>query len=67
MYALEAHVRWVFCHHGMERPLVADGGVGRQIWRVATNILNTQSRTDDKGGFPARGLGVGPENLHRRK
>jgi hypothetical protein len=31
--------------HGMARPRVADGGVGLQIWRVAANILNKQSRT----------------------
>jgi hypothetical protein len=28
---------------------VADGGDGLHIWRVAANILNKQSRTDDKG------------------
>jgi len=37
------------CHHGMEHNLVADGGDGRQIWRVTANILNKQSRTADKG------------------
>jgi hypothetical protein len=41
-------VKWVLCHHGMERPQVADGGGGLQIWRVAANILNKQSRTADK-------------------
>jgi hypothetical protein len=34
---------------GMSRPQVADGGDGLQIWRVAVNILNKQSRTADKG------------------
>jgi hypothetical protein len=58
MYSLKGHVWWAFCHQGMECPLVGDGGDGLQIWRVATNILNTQSRTDDKGAFPVRGLGV---------
>jgi hypothetical protein len=33
----------------MERPQVADGGDGLQIWRVPANILNKQSRTADKG------------------
>jgi hypothetical protein len=33
----------------MARPQVADGGDGLQIWRVAANILNKQSRTADKG------------------
>jgi hypothetical protein len=42
------HVKWVPCHHGMARPQVADGGDGRQIWRVAANILNKQSRTADR-------------------
>jgi hypothetical protein len=32
----------------MARPQVADGD-GLQIWRVAANILNKQSRTADKG------------------
>jgi hypothetical protein len=36
-------------HHGMERPRFADGGDGLQLWRVAENILNKQSRTADKG------------------
>jgi hypothetical protein len=37
----------VHCHHGMARPRVADGGDHLQIWRVAANILNKQSRTAD--------------------
>jgi hypothetical protein len=41
------HVKWVYCHHGMARPRVADRGDGLQIWRVAANILNKQSRTAD--------------------
>jgi hypothetical protein len=32
----------------MARPQVADGGDDLQIWRVAVNILNQQSRTVDK-------------------
>ena len=28
---------------------VADGGAGLQIWRLAGNILNKQSWTDDQG------------------
>jgi len=34
-----SHVMWVR-HHGMERPPVADGGDGLQIWWIAANILN---------------------------
>jgi thiamine biosynthesis protein ThiC len=37
------------CHHGMALPVVADGGDGLCIWRVAANIVNKQSRTADKG------------------
>jgi hypothetical protein len=33
----------------MARPQVADGGDGLQLWRVAANILNEQSRTANKG------------------
>jgi hypothetical protein len=44
---LYAHVMRVPCHHGMVRPQVADGGNGLQIWRVAVNIMNKQSRATD--------------------
>jgi hypothetical protein len=33
----------------MARPRVADGVDDLQIWRVAENILNKQSRTADRG------------------
>jgi hypothetical protein len=55
-------VRWVPCHHGMARPQVADGGDDLQIWRVATNILNKQSRTTDKGWSSSLGVGRGANN-----
>jgi hypothetical protein len=54
-------VKWVPCHQGMARPQVADGGDRLQIWRVAANTLNKQSRPADKG------LGVGPTTPHRKK
>jgi hypothetical protein len=44
----EYHVRWVPCHHSMARPQVADGGNTLQVWRVAANTLNKQSRTDKR-------------------
>jgi hypothetical protein len=44
-----ADVRWVPCHHSMARPQVADGGNTLQVWGLAANILNKQSRTADKG------------------
>jgi hypothetical protein len=43
----------------MARPQVADGGNGLQIWRVAANILNNQSRTADKGWASSLGVGRG--------
>jgi len=45
-----------FCHHVMTRPWVAGEGHGLQIWSVAANILNEQSRPDDKEW--SSGLGV---------
>jgi hypothetical protein len=53
---------WVPCHHGTARPQVADGGDGLQIWRVAANILNKQSRTADKGLSSSLGVGRGANN-----
>jgi hypothetical protein len=53
------HVKWVPCHHGMARPQVADGGDGLQIWRVAANIFNKQSRTGDRGWSSSLGVGRG--------
>jgi hypothetical protein len=55
-------VKWVPCHHGMARPQVADGGEDLQIWRVAVNILNKQSRTTDKGWPSSLGVGRGANN-----
>jgi len=49
------------------RPQVADGGDGLQIWKVDANKLNKQSRTAEKGGSPAWGLGEGPKTPHRKK
>jgi hypothetical protein len=48
-YVPPSHVRWVPCHHSMACPQVADGEDGLQIWRVAANISNKQSRTADMG------------------
>jgi hypothetical protein len=54
---LMLHVRWVPCHHGMARPQVSDGGNALQVWRVAANILNKQSRTANKGWSSSLGVG----------
>jgi hypothetical protein len=66
--AMVFHVRWVPCHHGMARSQVADGEDGLQIWRVAANLLNKQSRTADKGWSSSWGLGMGLKTpLHKNK
>jgi hypothetical protein len=51
-----------FCHHGMARPQVADGGDTLQVCRVAANILDKQSRTADKGWSSSLGVGRGANN-----
>jgi hypothetical protein len=56
------HVKWVHCHHGMARPRVADRRDGLQIWKVAANILNKQSRTADSGWSSSLGVGRGANN-----
>jgi len=53
------------CLHGMVRPRVADGGDVLQIWRVAANILNKQSRTVDRGWFSSLGFSEGLTTPHR--
>jgi hypothetical protein len=51
----------------MARPQVADGGEGLQIWRVAANILNKQSRTADKGWSPSLGVGLTTHHCKKNK
>jgi hypothetical protein len=51
----------------MARPQVADGGVGLQIWRVAANILNKQSRTADNGWSTSLGFGREANNSSPQK
>jgi hypothetical protein len=51
----------------MGRPQVADGGDSRQFWRVAANILNKQSRTDDKWWSSSLGVGRGANNASPKK
>jgi hypothetical protein len=46
----------------MARPQVADRGDGLQIWRVATNILNKQSRTANREWPSILGVGRGANN-----
>jgi hypothetical protein len=67
VYNLPTHVKWVHCHHGMTRPQVANGGESHQIWRVAANTLNKQSRTADRGLYSSFGVGRGLATSHRKK
>jgi hypothetical protein len=57
------HVHKSPCKHGMARPQVADGGDGVQIWWVAANILNKQSRTADKMWSSSLRVGRGANNF----
>jgi hypothetical protein len=61
------HVRWAPCHHSMARPQVAVVEEGLQIWRVAANILNKQSRTIDKGWSSSLGERCGDITPDRKK
>jgi hypothetical protein len=51
---------WFPCPHGMARPQVSDGGDFLQIFRVAANILNKQSRTADSLGIGRRANNSSP-------
>jgi hypothetical protein len=51
----------------MGRPQVADGGNGLQIWRVAADILNKQSRTVDKEWSSTLGVEHGTNNSSQQK
>jgi hypothetical protein len=45
------------CYNGVARPEATDGGTTSNIWRVAANILNKQSRKADKGWSSRLGAG----------
>jgi hypothetical protein len=48
------HVKWIPCHHGMERPQDADIEESLQVRMVARNILLKNSREQPTmGGDPA--------------
>jgi hypothetical protein len=51
----------------MAGPQAADGGHGLQIWGVARNILNKQSRTANRGWSSSLGVGQGGLTTHHRK
>jgi hypothetical protein len=47
---------------------IEDGGDGLQIWRVAANMLNKQSRTAENGWSSSYGrLGLGLTTLRRKR
>jgi hypothetical protein len=48
-FSLITRVKWVPCHHGMERLQVADTGDGIQIWREAADLLYKLRLTENKG------------------
>jgi hypothetical protein len=50
------------CDRSMVGPRVADGRDGFQQWRVAANIFNKQSRTNDKGCYSSLAVGRGANN-----
>lgn len=45
----EYHIKWGPCHHFTARPQAFEGNNGPQIWKVAANKVNRQSRGVDKG------------------
>jgi len=55
------------CHNDKVRIRVADGGDGLQTRRVATSILNKQSRTANKEWSSGLGVGRGAKSHHRNK
>jgi hypothetical protein len=61
-YLYVIQVRWVPFYHGMAYSQAADGGDGLQIWRLAANILNKQSRTAYKGWSSSFWVGCGANN-----
>jgi hypothetical protein len=56
------NMKWVPRNRGMARSQVLGGGNGLQIWRVAANILNKQSRKTNKGWSSSLRIGCGTKN-----
>jgi hypothetical protein len=44
-------VKCASCHRNLAHPQVADRGESFQIWRVAVNVMNMQSRRADSGWY----------------
>jgi hypothetical protein len=58
---------WSPCHQGMTFVQVVDGGDGIQIWCVAANILNIQSRRAESKLYSSLGVGRGANNSSQQK
>jgi hypothetical protein len=50
-------------HHGLARPRVANRGGGIQVWKLAVNISNKQSRTTAREWSSSLGLSGGLTTL----
>jgi len=55
------------CRHGIARSVVADGGDGLKMWRVAANILNKQLRAAYKGWSSSFAVGRGLTTPHHKE
>jgi hypothetical protein len=51
----------------MARPQVADGGDEFQIWKIAANALNKQSRIAENGWSSSLDIGCGDNNPSSRE
>ena len=55
------------CNDGMARPKIADIGDGLEIRSVAANMVNKQSRRDDKGWSSSLGVARRSSNNSSQK
>jgi hypothetical protein len=55
------------CHNDMACARVADAGDGLQMWKVAADILNKQSRTADMGLSSSSGVRCELTAPHRER
>jgi hypothetical protein len=62
IYTISIYIMGFPLSPGVARRQIANGGDGLQIWRVAANILNNQSRISYKGWSSSLGVGHGATN-----
>jgi hypothetical protein len=60
------HIKWDPYHHDMAHPEFADGEDSLQVWMVATNRLDKQSREADSGWSSSLVLGGVLTTPHRK-